>query len=212
MQLYAILNHQRQALDPTPPLPYHAELNLPIRLADGVSIPTSDEAGETAEAEVKGDAKIPAALSQEYLNSAGETIRVEAEGDEVEPQAFVPKTPKPRKVEQKPKDDRILAAEAWLKTHRAIPSASKNRATPAALRAYHIWHANDDLDPVGIAKLLRDPPLKTTTVVSYILEAIKLEKLPFNKIRLRSEVLNLLPKEILSLRYKTMLKATEGDD
>ncbi|EON97699.1 putative 3 -5 exonuclease helicase protein [Phaeoacremonium minimum UCRPA7] len=215
VQLYAILDHQRQALDPMPPLPYHAELNLPIRLADGVSIPTSDEAGETAEAaDVKGDAKIPAALSQEYLKSAGETIKVEAEGDEVEPKPAVPKPPKSRKTpaEQKPKDDRILAAETWLKHYRANPSTAKSRATPASLRAYYIWHANDDLDPLDIAKLLRDPPLQTTTVVSYILEAIKLEKLPFNKIRLRTEVLDLLPKEILSRRYKTLVKACEGAD
>jgi hypothetical protein len=30
MQLYAVLDHQRKALDPVPPLPHHAELNLPI--------------------------------------------------------------------------------------------------------------------------------------------------------------------------------------
>lgn len=190
-------------------MPYHAELNLPIRLADGVSIPTSDEAGEAADAaEVKGEAKIPAALSQEYLKEATETISVEADGDEVEP---APKTPKPRKspAPQKPKDVRVLAAETWLKHHRSLPSNLKTRATPAALRAYHIWHANDDLDPQGIARLLRDPPLQTNTVVSYILEAIKVEKLPFKKARLRTEVLDLLPQEILSRRYTTLMNATE---
>jgi len=30
VQLYAILDHDRQRLDDVPPLPYHAELNLPI--------------------------------------------------------------------------------------------------------------------------------------------------------------------------------------
>ncbi|KAK4250683.1 ribonuclease H-like domain-containing protein [Corynascus novoguineensis] len=33
VQLYAVLNHQRQKLDPVPNIPYHAELNLPIPVA-----------------------------------------------------------------------------------------------------------------------------------------------------------------------------------
>ncbi|KAL2152472.1 hypothetical protein VTH82DRAFT_5656 [Thermothelomyces myriococcoides] len=33
LQLFAVLNHQRQQLDPVPDLPHHAELNLPIPVA-----------------------------------------------------------------------------------------------------------------------------------------------------------------------------------
>ena len=69
---------------------------------------------------------------------------------------------------------------------------------------------NDNLDPVAIAQLLREPPLQTNTVVSYILEAIKLEKLPYPKARLRDEVLALLPEQVLDLRYKMLFNACKG--
>lgn len=43
VQLYSVLDLKRQALRPTPPLPYHAELNLPIRTASGIEIPSDEE-------------------------------------------------------------------------------------------------------------------------------------------------------------------------
>jgi hypothetical protein len=61
-----------------------------------------------------------------------------------------------------------------------------------------------------VAALLRDPPLQTTTVVSYILDAIRLGKLPFEKGRLREEVLGLLGEEVLSGgRYDGVVRACE---
>jgi acid phosphatase family membrane protein YuiD len=57
---------------------------------------------------------------------------------------------------------------------------------------------------------LRDVPLQTTTVINYILEAARAEKLPFEKERLRA-VLGELPKEVVAARYKTLMKACEGD-
>ncbi len=43
VQLFAVMDMKRKALKPTPPLPYHAELNIPIRIAEGVEIPTDSE-------------------------------------------------------------------------------------------------------------------------------------------------------------------------
>jgi hypothetical protein len=43
VQLYSVLDLKRQALRPTPPMPYHAELNLPIRTASGIEIPSDEE-------------------------------------------------------------------------------------------------------------------------------------------------------------------------
>ncbi|KAK3995648.1 putative Werner syndrome helicase [Cladorrhinum sp. PSN332] len=39
IQIYAVLNHQREQLDPAPPLPEHAELDKPIRLGKGIKFP-----------------------------------------------------------------------------------------------------------------------------------------------------------------------------
>lgn len=52
---------------------------------------------------------------------------------------------------------------------------------------------------------MRDPPLATTTVVNYILEAIRLEKLPFERERLR-EVMVLMPVDVLESRYRSVWK------
>ncbi|KAK4238706.1 ribonuclease H-like domain-containing protein [Achaetomium macrosporum] len=50
LQLYAVLDHQRKNLNPVPPLPHHAELNIPIRLAEGVLSTAMEEQGPDCEA------------------------------------------------------------------------------------------------------------------------------------------------------------------
>ena len=57
------------------------------------------------------------------------------------------------------------------------------RVAPTALRAYYVWYDNNDLDAESVAKLLRDPPLQTNTVVMYVLDALAVEKMPFCRIR-----------------------------
>ncbi|TPX07128.1 uncharacterized protein E0L32_010929 [Thyridium curvatum] len=205
VQLYAILEKQREELDPVPPRPYPAELGLPIRFAEGVTLPAADEAAEEVEEEVDDD-KTAATLSPDFVASATDSIEIEVEADEAPatPKPAAPKKPS-TPASKKPKDERYLAAEAWLTQYRS--SHPKIRAAPSALRTYHIWHSNADLDPVAIAKLLREPPLQTNTVVSYILETIKMEKLPYNRDRLCNEVLALLPAQILDMRYKMLAKA-----
>ena len=83
-------------------------------------------------------------------------------------------------------------------------SGWKPRATPAALRAYAIWH-DMGADVAEVAASLRDPPLQMSTVVGYILEAVRLEKLDFEEDRLKL-VLQELP-ETGSSRYKGLRKA-----
>jgi hypothetical protein len=49
VQLYYTLDAKRKRLDPTPPLPWHAELDRPIRVAEGIEIPTDGEEDEPEE-------------------------------------------------------------------------------------------------------------------------------------------------------------------
>jgi exonuclease 3'-5' domain-containing protein 2 len=216
LQLYHVMDEQRQELDPTPPLPHHAELNLPIRLADGVSISTLDESLEIAETEVS---RITSAtiLSASFITSVKETIQEELDSETAAPiDASIPKSPIAPKTsatvksrsKQRPKDARVLAAETKLAAHRTAHRSI--RAAPSAIRAYYIWFDNTDLDPLAIAKMLRDPPLQTNTVVSYILEAIKLEKFPYAEERLRDEVMPHIPKDVLMRRYKSMINAVQS--
>lgn len=205
MQIYAVLDHKRQQLDPTPPLPHHAELNRPIRLADGVVIPSVDE---SLEPDGEDAVSCHLALSPRYLKSLGESIQIEENGEPILMETAKPSQPAKDAI----KDARIIAAESWVLGYRvhskSIAVRKTVKATAASLRAYHIWHYNRDLNPEAIARLLRNPPLQTLTVVNYILEAIRLEKLPYDAPRLQAEVLSLLPKEILGTsRYKSLTNA-----
>jgi len=210
VQIYHILEQQRENLNPTPPRPYHAELGLPIRLARGASVSTTDEGTETPD---DGSTTYSGSLSSSFISRIKETVQVEADG-ESDP-VFVVRTKKtpratftpPRTKDTNPKDARIAAAEAWVAEYRSTRPGA--RAATPALRSYRIWHKNEDLKPAAIASLLRQPPLQTNTVVGYILEAIRLERLPFRKDRLLCEVLCHLPKEALDGRYKALVKMAQ---
>ncbi|OHE95425.1 3'-5' exonuclease [Colletotrichum orchidophilum] len=205
-QLFHVLNEKRESLDPTPPLPYNAELGLSIRFADGVTLPTTDENAEAVDADQRN---ISAPLSASECQAIRDSLEVEADGEGqsiAESIRAAPAAP-PRKRQ---KDARVVAADEKLASYRA--TIRYLRASPSAVRSYYIWKDNDNLTPEAVAKVLRDPPLQTNTVVSYILEALKLEKLPFDKKRLRDEILYTLPKEVLQGRYKAlMLEANKPD-
>jgi exonuclease 3'-5' domain-containing protein 2 len=214
VQLYAMLNHQRMKLDPMPPMPFHAEQNQPIPLAPGNESSSSDEA-ENTEDEDEGirDAGYKVSpLSPAQLKAFGESVQVEAgEGDSTDNKA-TPVKVKPRvsaatKQPAPPKDSRIVAAEAWLMEYKATRPGGKTKAGGAALRAYFIWHANDDLSVDDIAKLLRDPPLQLLTICGYILEAVKVEKLAYDRVRLR-QVLDLYPQDVAQRRFAPLIRAT----
>ena len=77
VQLFAMMDHQRKQLNPTPPLPYPAELKLPIRLAADVILEEAGMLDEPLPDETANDAS----LSADYLSSVGDNINVEIEGD-----------------------------------------------------------------------------------------------------------------------------------
>jgi len=54
-----------------------------------------------------------------------------------------------------------------------------------------------------IANILRDPPLQNSTVTNYILESIKVERLPYSEIRVK-DVLKHLPDSIVKTRYRSI--------
>ncbi|GKT40713.1 white collar 1 protein [Colletotrichum spaethianum] len=198
-QLYHVLEEKRESLDPTPPRPYDAELNLPIRLADGQFIAAADDSAEAVDSDDRGTT---AALSTKHVEAIKESLEIEPEGGGQSIAESIRAAPAVY-PKQRQKDPRVVAADEQLASYRA--TIKTLRATPSAVRSYYIWMNNADLTPDAIAKILRDPPLQTNTVVSYILEAIKLEKLPFDKKRLRNEILHLLPKEVLQGRYKALM-------
>lgn len=168
-------------------------------------------------------------LSATYVAQTSKAIEMEAEGEESEGSSApatpskgpapakakaqqtprAPRPPKPPRCPDTPKDPRIAAAEEWLAgfRSRAANQGRTVRARPASLRAYHLWHGHDDLDPASLAALLRDPPLQTNTVVTYILDAVSFESLPYQKARLRAELLDRMPEDLRRRKYAYLSKA-----
>lgn len=275
VHLFARLNHERGKLNPTPPLPFHAELGRPIPLALGVGSSSSDEAGAVeiegeAEAEAEAEAEVAQGVhdtwSPERLNTVEERLKalterlkaglvmVEMEedyGEDTDSKPFTkasapkksaatrpkaveeavqveeddgeitdgkastsPPTPKKSatkgpKLGPPVKDPRVVTAETQLEEYKATRPDGKTTAGAAALRAYFLWHENDDLDPTSIAALLRDPPLQTGTVSGYILDSVKREKLPFDRVRLQREVLDEFPQNLARKAFSPVVSLME---
>ncbi|KAI3323212.1 ribonuclease H-like protein [Xylariaceae sp. AK1471] len=207
LHLYATLEHHRKQLDPCPPTPHHAELNLAIQLADGVKIASPDDALEASEvAPTNGG---PLASSEKHLAAALEMVSIEdkdtaspvAVSKETKTSLITKEKPAPTtpatKPPERPKDSRVEVVEDRVASYRA--THPQTRSSFSQLRAYYLWHCYD-LSPAAVAQLVRDPPLKTITVVQYILSAVQAEKLPVDRDRLR-EVAGSLPQSTLWTRW-----------
>ena len=72
-----------------------------------------------------------------------------------------------------------------------------------------MWH-EQRLNCYDVAALLRDPPLLPQTIASYVMEALKMENLPYDVERVR-EPLRILPKSVHS-RYRKVLDKLDGLD
>jgi hypothetical protein len=212
--LYDTLEAKRKSIHPTPPRPYHAELNIPIRLAPGVEIETSEEAAEELEPEVK------TGTLTKRKGSALQASEVQIEQDTESPTVKSRNAPR-----EKPRS--LIDAEDWAHAYRdshPIPvpavsidsSVTKSSKPPpsvtfSVLRTYSLWHSNPELSISDIANILRNPPLQEATVNQYILEAVRIEKLPVDKSRL-TEVLNTLPESAKEqYRYRTLLKLASNE-
>ena len=181
LAIFNQLEQKRLKLDPCPPRPYPAEMNRPIRLASCVEILV--EAPLAVEEDAEEEAPRKTAVDAPHQPVAGE-IDIEvlpedcAETSATTSTDAETKTPnkvlvKKHKAELQELDPIVDAAAQFALKYRA--TYPKTAASPAQLRAYHIWHTNPDLSVESIAAKLRDPPLQTTTVSNYILEALRTE-------------------------------------
>lgn len=87
----------------------------------------------------------------------------------------------------------LEAADLFLQQwYKETPNDHIGRAKvrPSGLRAYYLWH-HQEADVPDICKTMRTPPLKESTVASYIRNAIKDGNLPHNKFR-KQELYNLI--------------------
>ncbi|KAK7935194.1 3'-5' exonuclease [Apiospora marii] len=196
VQLYAALEHHRKQLDPCPPTPHHAELDLPIRLTDGSELETSSDE-ELAERPEEDDDQ-PQTLSpaaRRRLLKAHEKLKRGGTKTSA-------KSTSETEREVRPRDARVETAEAWVAAFvkenqpaDPVDRVKSDCASPYELRAYHIWHTNKGMSASDVASILRNPPLVTKTVVSYIWAAVRKERLPVDRTRYLAEVVQLLPEK-----------------
>jgi hypothetical protein len=214
VHLFDTLEIKRKALNPTPPRPFHAEEDKPIRLAEGLEIPTDEELDPDEPTPIITKRKYTK-LSSSYLAAAAETIELDPDFEiqtslsSTTPQNSTHSATRSKstpKAAPQRKHPIVLAGDSLSAAYRS--SHPSHRAPPASLRCYFIWYNNPDLSLQDIAALLRDVPLQTTTVVNYILESIKVEKLPYEKERLKT-VLEILPKDVAWGRYRILARACD---
>ncbi|KAK5993392.1 3'-5' exonuclease [Cladobotryum mycophilum] len=237
VQLYHVLETKRQALEPCPQRPFHAELGLPIPLPDPLPEEESSEDPEEkleeeneneaeAEEEVEFEGEVDALADEvtveEFDALTGSETTASTTTSKTPPTKPVTKSKSPKATKQKTPsnttplitaDPRIVAAELKMEQYRS----SKEKplvAKPSSLRAYYIWADDDTLTPDTIAGLLRDPPLQTATVVTYIIDAIKAEKFPYSKDRARRDLVpNINPNVLKSTnRYTSFIRACQLPD
>lgn len=211
VQLFAMLNHQREQLDPSPALPFHTEKGKPIPVPPGLEPPSEDEAmieddiadEQALEAEAEAEARDAVLDADQSKDTKGRANSRSPNTKGSKREAASTKLP------PMPKDPRVEAAEEWLKEYKES-RGGKVKAPPAALRAYYIWHTNEELDCASLAKILRDPPLKTSSVAGYIMSSVHVEKLPYDKVRIKTDVLTRMPTELARQRFSRVWAAVNS--
>lgn len=205
IQLYHVIDEARQKLDPCPSRPHFAELTLPLP----IPIFSAKDLEEVA-AIASAQEEATAALAKDVDKATQATSTSEQKA------STTPGTPVKQAKKEPPtaitptRDVRITNAETQAQQYRE--SRRKPCSVgPSALRAYYIWHINTDLKPGDIAKMLREPPLQTNTVVGYILSSVTMEGLPYEKTRMKDELLAVLaPEALKAARYQALLKECHG--
>ncbi|CZR57937.1 uncharacterized protein PAC_07827 [Phialocephala subalpina] len=209
LQLYHTLELKRLALDPVPPRPYFAETNLPIRLAEGIEIPSDvDEPKVRSE-----DAKV-ILRTKKYNKRALK----EEEATEPEPvsdyEDFVPaeelshsffsSTNTTSLLTTSKKYEAVKKAEAAASNFIKTPTTKKKgigkfgklgdvshlplsptHLSRRSLKTYYLWLDNPRIGLDGIGAMLRSPPTSARSVAKMVLEAIRAEGMPYEKRRLR---------------------------
>ena len=138
VHLFDTMEIKRKDLDPTPPRPYHAEENKPIRLAEGVEIPTDEELEPEETPAPKRPYKRP---PPSYFKD------VSLEIDKLDPDFTISATPpspppdtRSRSSTPKTAPQSALVVEAGARTDLYRARNPKNKATPSSLRCYFLWY------------------------------------------------------------------------
>ena len=187
-RLFDILEGKRKALKPIPPRPPFAELEQPIILPGGAAIRIGEDSIEGMD------------QTTESIEQVDEETAEELGALATQPASSMSSQNPTEAVERPPQ---VLAAERWdAQWQENLPEHRKPRTSKAYIRAYALWH-HIGLSVEEIAVVLREPPLLSSTVTNYILESIRLERLPYDETRV-GDLLKKMPDSITRTRYRNI--------
>ena len=179
---------KRLALDPAPPRPAHAELNQALLVTDeqeGAMIDDFSEESDdsfTSFSDPEDSVDETAALTCDLLNlNITNSTSRQPEGatkvKEIRPsEGAIQETSAPPAKSAVPRSRQLDEANEWAASYK-ITHPDGFQLSPAYLRTYHLWHYQQyDIDE--LVHILRDPPLRITTVIEYICEAVYRGPLP----------------------------------
>ena len=221
-RLFHALERERIQMKPMPPRPSLYEKQEPLVLGDGTVLKKSSSAAASrkvaGEAEEPEDEFFDALETQEETNGEANLVAgVPLSGLRASyPILPVVESSRPFCVDNEAdaNDERLVIkqemnaaslsevqrAGAWVDSWKeSLPANHTLKCGNASLRAWHLWH-EQGRSINEVAGLLRDPPLASRTVASYVLQAIDTEGLPFDVQRTK-EALNLIPNSV-HWRYK----------
>lgn len=129
------MNNKRLALSPCPPLPPHAELGLPIRLANGQTVAEYEEPALEEAAPEESNESTTLQPSTEELNEAAMNLEIEddkaSSSAEQKPEVPKPK-PKSRPSPSLSSHPSIMAANEWITKYRASTSSNPPTTQPSS--------------------------------------------------------------------------------
>ena len=198
LQLFHVLEAKRKAFDPVPPRPAHAELNLAISLGNQdwprqpVELLEDTDESDDPESVSSSDMSIEE-LAREYFHVSLK--------DDAQVRPRVMKEPASTSSEARsPQSSSVLSTSEPLQSPKNVILSSNNvysmeleianqfvaafrplpnrRVAPQALRAYSLWQ-EQGLSVPEVATILRQPPVQTSTVISYLCDAINIGNLKF---------------------------------
>ncbi|KAF7910696.1 uncharacterized protein EAF01_002206 [Botrytis porri] len=220
LQLYDVLETKRQALDPTPPRPSHADQNAPIPLSH---LPTDTPIRrKNTRRQIMQD---PLPLDPDFsLEDSKATIEAPIEaatkaGSEIEIHDLVRKitgSEPPvniRRIAPAPDsndcDDSsvLLAADVLTTFH--LEANPESKVSRLQLVPYFIWYHNAHLSIPQIATLCSNRDNKV--IIKRILTVISGDKLPYEKHRLR-DLLEGLSKNAAWENFRGLVEAVDTPD
>jgi hypothetical protein len=193
LRIFDLLERKRRSINPLPSFP-------PCRIFEeiggtGVSVISTE--GEIAESGFGTDVNIP--TSTTASNAPTISPKISGIGDHETSTELAEIL-----------SEEIAKAQEWITSYvAALPDDTISSLSRPQLRAYALWQYGE-LDTHLISRLWRDPPIRESTVAMYVLEAIKLERLPCDLNRAKL-ALRLVPKQLKD-RFDHLWEDTGEDE